>query len=271
MFGHVPKALWQDWMPADDDNCIRLVSRSLLARTRNHTILFEAGIGLCMEPKYQKRYGIEGTEHLLLKNLEQKEIPKEDITDIIFSHLHFDHVGGVLSAWKEGEESELIFPNARYHASEKAWEHAAHPHYRDKASFLPIANKKIELSRRLTKLNGSDILRFDELEVRFFESNGHASGMLCSDLRWNNNRLVFAGDLIPATPWIHLPVTSGYDRYPELLSDEKKTLLSSIAEENAWLFYTHDPQVAVSKVQLDGSRKTFVAVNNHADLQEAGV
>jgi len=266
MFGHIPKAIWKDWIPSGDNNCIRVATRSLLARTENHTILFEAGIGICMEPKYRKRYGIEETEHVLLKHLALNDVSEKDITDIILSHFHFDHVGGVLSAWEEGKEPELIFPNAKYYAGEQAWERATHPHRRDRASFLPAAIEKIALSRQLTKLQGSDTLRFDGLEVRFFESHGHTPGMLCPDLRWNNSRLVFAGDLVPGTHWVHLPVTTGYDRYPELVTDEKKILLSSMAEENAWLFYIHDPEVAVSKVQRDDSRKTFVAIDEHPDL-----
>lgn len=266
MFGHVPKALWKDWIAPDDDNCIRIATRSLLARTENHTVLFEAGIGVCMEPRYRERYGIDEQEHMLLKNLAVHGVTEKDITDVIFSHLHFDHVGGVLSAWGEGKEPELIFPGTKYYAGEQAWEHATHPHRRDRASFLPAVIVKIENSRQLTKLKGSDILHFDGLEVRFFESNGHTPGMLCSDLRWNNNRLVFAGDLVPGTPWVHLPVTAGYDRYPELTVNEKESLLSSMTEDNSWLFYTHDPKTAVSKIQSDDSRNSFAAIDQHPDL-----
>lgn len=266
LFGIVPKALWASWMPPDDLNRIQLASRSLLARTRNHTVLFETGIGAYMEPKYRKRYGVEETGHILLSNLEQTGTSHKDITDIIFSHLHFDHAGGLLSAWEEGKEPELLFPNARYYVSQRAWERATHPHDRDRASFVPLLNQKIERSQRLAKLKSGDMLRFDELAVHFVHSDGHTPGMLCADLRWNENRLVFAADLIPGRSWVHLPVTMGYDRYPELLVDEKKALLSALAEENAWLFYTHDPRIAASKVMFDDKRKTFVAVNNHGDL-----
>ncbi len=92
--------------------------------------------------------------------------------------------------------------------------------------------------------------------------------MLCSDLRWNSNRLVFAADLIPGRFWIHLPVTMGYDRFPELLINEKNTLLTSLAKEDAWLFYTHDPEIAVSKVQFNDKEKAFIDVENYKDLKK---
>jgi len=260
MFGNVPKLLWGNWTPPDEFNRIQLATRSLLVRTGNHTLLFETGIGAYMEPKYRERYGVQESEHIQLKSIEQTGISHKDITGIILSHLHFDHAGGLLSAWQEGKEPELLFPNAQYYVSEQAWERATHPHYRDKVSFIPLLNQQLEHSQRLVQLKNSDILTFDELEVRFFQSNGHTPGMLCSDLRWNKNRLVFAADLIPGRFWVHLPITMGYDRFPELLINEKETLLSSLAEENAWLFYTHDPEIAVSKVQFDDMRKTFIAI-----------
>ncbi|MFC1461556.1 MBL fold metallo-hydrolase [Verrucomicrobiota bacterium] len=268
MFGNAPKALWESWIAPDELNRIQLACRSLLARTKNHTILFETGIGAFMEPKYRERYGVEQTEHVLLRNLEQEGISHNDITDIILSHLHFDHAGGMLSAWEEGKELELLFPNARYYVSEQAWERATHPHCKDRASFVPLLNQNIERSQRLTKLKSSDMLNFDELAVHFIQSDGHTPGMLCSDLRWNENRLILVADLAPGKAWIHLPITMGYDRFPELLVDEKQTLLSAVAKEGAWLFYTHDPHTAASKVKFDSKRKVFLAVNEQTDLRE---
>ena len=271
MFGNAPKALWERWIPPDKSNRIQLASRSLLVRTENHTLLFETGIGAYMEPRFRERYGVEETGHVLLKSLEQIGKSHEDITEIILSHLHFDHAGGLLSAWQEGKEPDLLFPNARYYVSEQAWKRARHPHYRDKASFLPLLNQKLEDSRRLVQIKNSDILSFDEFKICFFKSNGHTPGMLCSDLRWNKNRLVFAADLIPGRFWVHIPITMGYDRFPELLINEKKVLLTSLADENAWLFYTHDPEIAVSKVRFDAMRNTFVTVENHKDLKDINI
>ena len=271
MFGNAPKSLWERWTPPDELNRVQLANRSLLVSTGNHTLLFETGIGAYMEPKYRERYGVEEFEHILLESLEQIGISHEDITGIILSHLHFDHAGGLLSAWEEGKEPELLFPNAKYYVSEQAWERATHPHYRDKASFVPLLNQQLEHSQRLVQLKNSDILSFDELKVYFFQSNGHTPGMLCSDLRWNKKCLIVAADLIPGRFWVHLPITMGYDRFPELLINEKESLLFSLVKENAWLFYTHDPEIAVSKVQFDDRRRTFVAIENHPDLENVNL
>ena len=267
MFGHVPRGLWERWTSPDESNRIQIASRSLLVRTGGHTLLFEAGTGAYMNPKYRERYGIQEPEHILLRSLDQIGISHEEITDIVLSHLHFDHAGGLLSAWQEGKEPELLFPNATYYLSRPAWERATHPHSRDKASFVPLLNEQMERSQRIVWLEDSDALSFDELEVHLFRSNGHTPGMLCADLRWEGHRLVFAADLIPGKWWVHLPVTMGYDRFPELLIDEKETLLSSLSEDNSWLFYTHDPEIAISKVQLDDTRKTFIPIKSHPDLE----
>ena len=267
MFGNAPRALWETWMPPDDLNRVRLACRSLLVRTKGYTVLFEAGIGACMPPKCRERYGVADAEHVLLKSLARLELGHEDITDIVLSHLHFDHAGGLLSAWQEGREPELLFPNAKYYVTDEARQRAASPHYRDKASFIPVLNQKLALSQRLVKLRPGQMLCFDELELHPRQSDGHTPGMLCSDLRWGSNRLVVAADLIPGRAWVHLPITMGYDRYPELLINEKEALLAELAQEDAWLFYTHDPEVAVSKVRLDETRHVFSAVDCREDLR----
>ena len=268
MFGNAPKAMWQNWAPADELNRIELATRALLARTKSRTILFETGIGAYMEPKYRKRYGVQEEEHALLANLRGEGISEDDITDIILSHMHFDHCGGLLSAYEEGVEPKLLFPNARYYVGEFAWNRATAPHRRDKASFVPALNAQLQESGRLQLVNKNDALKFDELTVQFFVSDGHTPGMLCSDLSWETKRMLFAADLIPGTPWLHLPITMGYDRYPELLIDEKEHLLSYVSEQNAWLFYTHDPHTVASKVQLDEARGRFVVRDPLTDLDK---
>ncbi len=266
MFGNAPKEIWERWMPADEHNRISLATRALLALTQKETILFETGIGAYMEPKLRDRYGVDEPEHILLKSLTQKGISPEDVTRIFISHLHFDHAGGLLSAWQEGREPVLLFPNARYYVGEQAWERALHPHPRDRASFIPPLHRQLEQSQRLTLVRKGEILSFDEFELHFFHSDGHTPGLLCADLRYGKDRLVYASDLVPGRSWVHLPISMGYDRYPELLIDEKKTLLTSLVEENAWIFYVHGPEFAASKVQVDEEHKTFLAVEACKDF-----
>jgi glyoxylase-like metal-dependent hydrolase (beta-lactamase superfamily II) len=260
MFGNAARAVWEHWLPADEQNRIHLATRALLVSTQKECLLFEAGIGAYMQPKLRDRFGVDEPENMLLRSLAQKGISPADITRIFCSHLHFDHAGGLLSAWQAGREPELLFPNARYYVSEEAWERATHPHPRDRASFIPQLQQQLEQSRRLVLIKKGEEMSFEEFELHFFHSDGHTPGLLCADLRFGKERVVFASDLIPGRAWVHLPISMGYDRFPELLIDEKKTLLTSLAKENSWLFYVHDPDFAVSKVRLDTERKTFVAV-----------
>ena len=266
MFGNAPKALWERWMPADEQNRIPLATRALLVITEKETILFETGIGAYLDPKFRARFGVEQPEHMLLKSLAQHGVSPADVTQIFISHLHFDHAGGLLSAWQEGREPELLFPNASYHVGEEAWERATHPHPRDRASFIPVLHRLLEQSQRLELLRKDQVLSFEELELCFFPSEGHTPGLLCPDLRFGKDRLVFPSDLIPGRAWVHLPISMGYDRYPELLINEKSALLTSLAEERAWIFYIHDPEIAASRVKWDDDHQTFVVVDAQTDL-----
>jgi glyoxylase-like metal-dependent hydrolase (beta-lactamase superfamily II) len=266
MFGNAAKAVWERWLPADDHNRIRLATRALLLVSKKETILFETGIGGYMDPKFRDRFGVDEPGHVLLESLSQKGVSPADVTHIICSHLHFDHAGGLLSTWKEGREPKLLFPNAQYYVGEEAWNRANHPHPRDRASFIPQLQDKLTQSKRLTLIRKGTVFSFDEFELRFFHSDGHTPGLLCSDLLFGNDRLVYASDLIPGRFWVHLPISMGYDRFPELLIDEKTALLTSMAKGNSWLFYVHDPDFAVSQVRVDDERKTFVAVDALRDL-----
>jgi glyoxylase-like metal-dependent hydrolase (beta-lactamase superfamily II) len=266
MFGNAAKVIWERWLPADEQNRIHLATRTLMVITQKETILFETGIGGYMEPRFRDRYGVDEPGHMLLQSLAQRGISPADITRIFCSHLHFDHAGGLLRTWQAGSEPELLFPNAQYYVGEEAWERATHPHPRDRASFIPQLQLLLEQSRRLVLISKGQVLSFDELELHFFHSDGHTPGLLCSDLRFGKDRLVYASDLIPGRFWVHLPISMGYDRFPELLIDEKNALLTSLVKENAWLFYVHDPDFAVSKVRYDEEHKTFVAVDTQKDL-----
>jgi glyoxylase-like metal-dependent hydrolase (beta-lactamase superfamily II) len=266
MFGNSAKVVWEHWLPADDQNRLLLATRALLVITQKETILFDPGIGAYMDPRIRDRYGVEEPGHVLLQSLSQKGISPKDITRIFISHLHFDHAGGLLSAWQAGKEAELLFPNANYYVSEAAWERANHPHLRDRASFTPQLNAILEQSQRLHLVGKGDLFHLDEFELQFLLSEGHTPGLLCADLHFNRERLVYASDLIPGRFWVHLPISMGYDRFPELLIDEKKALLTSLAEDHAILFYGHDPDYAFSRVQVDSENRTFKAVDAQKEL-----
>lgn len=255
MFGHVPKALWCTWITPDAENRIPLACRALLIQDGEKNILLEAGIGSFFSPNLRERYGVVEENHVLLDSLKSIGLSHEDIDFVILSHLHFDHAGGLLSAWQENTASTLLFPKARYVVSKAGWERALHPHLRDRASFVPELNTLLEKSNRLLILDKEhcDLLG-DHYQFQY--SDGHTVGLMHTIINLPNEApIVFASDLIPGTPWVHLPVCMGYDRAPEQLVEEKRNLLNWVINHDARLFYTHDHQVAMSQVIQDENKK----------------
>jgi glyoxylase-like metal-dependent hydrolase (beta-lactamase superfamily II) len=258
MFGNAPKALWQRWTRADDNNMIDIASRCLLVETDTARILFETGVGAYLSPAMKQRFGVKGETHQLLDSLNDLALDHGDITHVVLSHLHFDHAGGLLATWQEGREAELLFPNAEFITGRANWERSCSPHIRDRASFIPELNRLLEESNRLCLKDNGDILNIDGVNIRFIESNGHTPGMMLSHISCDDGSLVFAGDIAPGHFWVNLPITMGYDRFPEELINEKTRVFKEVCEENAWVFYTHDPVYSVSKLAVDPKNGRFV-------------
>ena len=271
MYGNAPKAVWERWSPTDEFNRIKLSCRSLLIETDEIKILCETGIGAFFEPKLAKRYGVTPPDrHLLLENLKNNNISQQDINYVILSHLHFDHAGGLLPPFDENKDfNELLFPHAKYIVGASAWKRAKNPHSRDRASFIPKIIELLEQSNRLVILNDqspekdlpTDLSSF----TSFYQSSGHTPGQLHTIIKGKKQSIIFCGDLIPGTPWVHLPITMGYDRYPEQLIDEKKELYEISDLENLVLFFTHDPNHVASKVRKN-EKGRYEAVDAHSTL-----
>ncbi len=247
MFGNAPRALWSRWCVPDAENRIDLVCRALLVREPGRTLLFEAGIGAFFEPALRRRFGVQEERHMLLEHLAELGVSEEAVDAVVLSHLHFDHAGGLLSTWREGESPRLHFPNARYVVGRDAWERSRNPHPRDRASFIPALGELLEASGRLELVEGdrSPVLGSD---YRFHRSDGHTPGMLLAEIPTGHGPVVFAADLVPGVPWLRRAITMGYDRYPELLIDEKQRLFGDLAARHGWVFFTHDPSVAASRL-----------------------
>ena len=273
MFGNAPREMWRKWIPADELNRIPLACRALLATPLNgRTVLFETGIGNFFEPKLRERYGVQEPRHVLLDSLAEAGFSHDDIDVVVLSHLHFDHAGGLLAPWAEGEAPRLLFPNATFVVGAEHWRRALQPHPRDRASFIPELPALLQASGRLELVEGDRCRALGDA-VRFHHSDGHTPGLMLAEIVGPDavdgephGGLVFCADLIPGRPWVHLPITMGYDRNAELLIDEKRDFLEDKLARNVHLYFTHDPGCALAQATRDDKGR-FGTTHEVAELR----
>jgi hypothetical protein len=266
MFGNAPRAMWERWIAPDAATASRWPVAACWCATGGRTILFETGIGAFFAPAMRDRYGVV------------EELPRAARSP-----------GGSGCARRRRRRSccrtcTSITPAARSPRGPRArrrrwrsrarsgwsapaaWDRAVAPHARDRASFIPELPALLEATGRLEKVAGA---RSDALGdgYRFHHSDGHTPGLLLAELDAPGGPIVFAADLIPGRPWVHVPITMGYDRYPELLIEEKQALLTELAARGGRLFFTHDPTIAIGTVARD-ERGRFHTVDERALLDE---
>jgi glyoxylase-like metal-dependent hydrolase (beta-lactamase superfamily II) len=252
MFGVVPKALWQKHVQVDDNNLCTWAMRSMLVEHGDRLLLVDTGIGNKQSDKFFSHYHLHG-DTSLDGELRQRGFSREDITDVLLTHLHFDHVGGAVERNNKGE-LRPAFPNATYWTCQRHWDWAMNPNPREKASFL---------SENLTPLQESGQLAFIERGGRWnhtpfptafpgleiFFADGHTDSQMIPIVPCHGTKLAFMADLTPAAA--HLPTAwvIGYDTRPLLTMDEKQLLLEQAAREDWVLFFEHDAANACCRLQ----------------------
>lgn len=264
MFGNAPRALWERFIAPDARHRVPLACRSVLVRDGERTLLFEAGIGAFFEPGMRDRFGVQEERHVLLESLAAHGVAPEDVDVIVLSHLHFDHAGGVLAAYEPGVPERLAFPNASYVVGQRAFERAEAPHARDRASFIAALPALLRATGMLELVPDAPLgtpatsvtLGAD---YPLYFSDGHTPGLMMVELPTDHGPLLYASDCIPGAPWMHLPITMGYDRFPERLIEEKELLLASLERRSGGVVFVHDAEVAWGRVARDERGRFFAA------------
>ncbi|TRX73122.1 MBL fold metallo-hydrolase [Pseudomonas mangiferae] len=259
MFGNAPRALWARWLAPDTENRIDLGCRALLVREAERNVLVETGIGAFFSPELKRRFGVQEDRHVLLDSLAEVGLSDADIDVVLLTHLHFDHAGGLLEAWREGQPARLLFPHARFVTGRRQWQRARQPHSRDRASYIPELLDLLEASGRLELLDEDATSATLGPDWRLHWSDGHTPGQLLPEVAMPGGPVLFAGDLVPGAAWLHLPITMGYDRFPEGLIDEKQALLYDLLVRGGRLVFTHDPQIALGRLQREAGGRFVLA------------
>jgi len=236
MFGVVPKVLWSKSYPCDDNNLCNWSMRCLLAVEGDRRILIDCGIGDKQPDKFFANYHLNG-EDTIEKSLAQHRFSVNDITDLLLTHLHFDHAGGAVRWNRDRTGYELTFPRAQVHVSRAQWEGATHPNNREKASFLKENILPLGESGRLHLIEGDGEL-IPGLGWRIF--NGHTDGQVIPFIRTRGHTVVFMADLLPSAAHIPLPWLMSYDTRPLITLQEKERFMIEAAENGYILFFEHD-------------------------------
>jgi glyoxylase-like metal-dependent hydrolase (beta-lactamase superfamily II) len=245
MFGVVPKTMWQKLNPPDENNMCTWAMRSLLIEDNNKLILVDNGIGNKQDEKFFSHYYLHGNE-TLESSLAKKGFHTDDITDVILTHLHFDHCGGSIK--RDGEKLVTAFKNATYWSNTQHWQTATVPNDREKASFLRDNILPIQESGQL-KFVDEHMDQFPSM-VQIRNAFGHTEAMMLPQVTYKGKNIVFMADLLPSVAHIPVPYVMAYDMFPLTTLHEKKSFLTEAAEQDYVLFFQHDPTIECCDVQL---------------------
>jgi glyoxylase-like metal-dependent hydrolase (beta-lactamase superfamily II) len=247
MFGSVPKPLWSRSHPPDERNRIRLAMRCLLLEGHGRRVLVDVGVGDKFPPKLVDIYRVEHDAATLEGSLAALGLAPADITDVVLTHLHFDHAAG--STRREGDRLVPAFPRARYAVQRRNLENARHPNPRERASYMAENFEPLVEAGVLEAWDGPGT-PWPGVEV--VTADGHTRGQQLVRVAGGGSVLYYVADLIPTASHVRIPFVMGYDVAAIETMEEKRVLLGRAASEGAWICLEHDPEIALARPQVDG-------------------
>lgn len=249
MFGVVPKSIWNKSNPADENNLCTWAMRCLLVEEGNRLILIDTGIGDKQGHDFFKHYHLHGDESLL-GSINEAGFSPDEITDVFLTHLHFDHVGGATVYDSKKNKILPTFRNATYWSNQEHWDWATNPNPREKASFLEENLLPIKESGQLKFV--TDDQPFPFMKVLFVD--GHTEKQMLPVISFAGKNIIFLADLIPSSSHLKLPYVMSYDVRPLLTMKEKKDILHEIVQNDYYVFFEHDPEIGLARINRNNHR-----------------
>ena len=235
-FGVVPKKMWEKTYPADENNLCLFALRNLLIRVDGRLILIDTGIGNKQEEKFYKHYHRTG-HHSIEKAINDIGFAADQITDVILTHLHFDHVGDAVKCNKNGTLAPT-FTNAVYHVSERQWKWATQPNQREKASYLPDNFMPLQEAGVLNLISNEDTELLTGIQLKMF--HGHTDGLLVPFINYKDKTFVYTSDSLAMAAHIQTSWVCGYDTRPLISFEERSTFLQEACSKGYYLIFQHD-------------------------------
>jgi glyoxylase-like metal-dependent hydrolase (beta-lactamase superfamily II) len=253
MFGTVPKVMWQKSNPPDEQNRIQMEARGLLLKSKNKNILIDTGNGSDFIAKYGEKlgskfaeiYAVDQSGPSLVKSIEKCGLSVNDITDVILTHLHFDHAGGATT--ERNQQVVPTFPNAQYHLQRRNLENAQQPNIREKASYFESNFEPLMKANQLKLVDGDQKNYLPNISLKV--SNGHTVGHQVVIVEDDDKALFYCGDVVPTSSHVRSAWIMGYDLNPLLLIEEKQQLMEQALKKPTFLFFEHDAYCDLATIE----------------------